>query len=41
MSKVPLHRLDIITGMDRGSCIAVAKIMETSLGMPIDVTMRL
>ena len=32
MSKVPLHRLDIITGMDRGNCVAVAKIMEASLG---------
>ena len=32
VSKVPLHRLDIITGMDRGNCVAVAKIVETSLG---------
>lgn len=32
MSKVPLHRLDIVTGMDCGNCVAVAKIMEASLG---------
>ena len=32
MSKVPLNRLDIITGMDRCNCIAVAKIVEASLG---------
>ena len=23
MSKVPLHRLDIVTGMDCGNCVAV------------------
>ena len=31
MSEIPLHGLDIVTGMDRGNCVAVAKIVETSL----------
>lgn len=31
MSEIPLHRLDIVTGMDRGNCVTVSKIVEASL----------
>ena len=32
MSEIPLYRLNIITGMNRGNCVAVSKIVEASLG---------
>ena len=41
VAQIPLHRLDVIPGLDCGHRIAVAQIMKADGGEPMSVTMRL